>query len=112
MGLNHCRRLAVAAWIGTAGVSGVWAQDVKLTIGNPIAAGASPILKKGKAAFVVRLEGCSDPKPTLVGTAEGLIGTLAVPRDDGGIPETLRLVSGQYRLLAAVHDRIAALPPL
>jgi len=46
------------------------------------------------------------------GTAEGLIGTLPDARDDGATPEALRLVSGQYRLLAAVHDRIAALPPL
>ncbi|SEM23539.1 TIGR01666 family membrane protein [Luteibacter sp. UNCMF331Sha3.1] len=46
------------------------------------------------------------------GTAERLIGTLRDPFDDGETSDALRLVRGQYRLLAAVHDRIAALPPI
>src|SRR5262245_9874609 len=73
MALNNRRRLAMALGIGLIAMTTGWAQELKLTIGNPVAAGASPLVKKGRTAFVVRLEGCSDPKAIVSGVAEGIV---------------------------------------
>src|SRR5262245_51175092 len=66
--------LTLMALCGLLSGDSTQAQELKLTIGNPVAAAGSTMLKKGKAAFVVRLDGCSDPKFTISGTVEGLIG--------------------------------------